>query len=331
MSSSSPILRVGLVSAAHVHTPSYAHHFSAHPRTEVVGIWEDDAERGQAFAKTHGLKWVASLEELLAGSDAVAISSENMKHLAHIEACARAGVHILCEKPIVVRSEDFGAVRTAVNGSKGVFMTAFPCRFAPSWQIAKQRILDGKLGELKAIMATNRGMCPGGWFTNPSLSGGGAMIDHVVHVADLLFDLFGKAPDSVMAQNGNNMYGQDWDDTAMVTLQYEGGPFVTLDSSWSRPSSYRTWGDVTIRFVGTEGNLSLDLFAQSLEVYKNGQSKSHQSAGYGSDLDGAMVEAFVASCLDGAPVKVSLEDGLRAVAVAIRGYEASAKRTPVTA
>lgn len=331
MSSSSTKLRVGLVSAAHVHTPSYAYHFNAHPRTEVVGIWDDNAERGQAFATTHGLKWVASLDELLLECDAVAISSENRKHLEQIQICASAGVHILCEKPVVVRSEDFGAVRAAVNGSTGVFMTAFPCRFAPSWQVAKQRILEGKIGELKAIMATNRGMCPGGWFTDPTLSGGGAMIDHVVHVADLLFDLLGHAPAAVMAQNGNNMYSQAWDDTAMVTLQYKDGPFVTLDSSWSRPSSYRTWGDVTMRFIGTEGNFSLDLFAQSLEVYKNGASKSHQSAGYGSDLDGAMVDAFVSSCLDGADVRVTLEDGLRAVAVAIRGYEASANRTPVTA
>ena len=40
-------LRVGLVSVAHVHTPSYAHQFSVNPRTEISGVWDDDAARGR--------------------------------------------------------------------------------------------------------------------------------------------------------------------------------------------------------------------------------------------------------------------------------------------
>lgn len=324
-------LRVGLVSAAHVHTPSYAHHFGAHNRTSISGLWDDNPERGRAFADQWEMPFFDSLDSLLEACDAVAISSENTKHLAHIQAACATGKHILCEKPVVVRAEDFTAVRQAVSQSGVTFMTAFPCRFSPTWQSVKQRVKDGKIGELKAIMATNRGTCPGSWFIQTELSGGGAMIDHVVHVADLLFDLFGEGPTTVVAQKGNNMYGQDWDDTAMVTLQYESGVFVSLDSSWSRPASYRTWGDVTMKFVGTEGTISIDLFAQSLDLYKNGQSKSHVSAGYGSDLDGAMIDGFVRACLDGASVPVTLEDGLRAVEVALKGYMSANSRTPVTA
>jgi predicted dehydrogenase len=208
-------------------------------------------------------------------------------------------------------------------------MTAFPCRFSPAWQAIKAKIEKGEIGKIKAINATNRGTCPGLWFTDPQLSGGGAMIDHVVHVADLLKDFFGEEPSSVYAQIGNNVYGRDSDDIAMVTLEYPNGVFVTLDSSWSRPASFKTWGDVTMKFVGENGVLHLDLFGQGIDVYRNDAKVSHASFGYGSDLDGSMVDAFVRACLDDAPIPVTLEDGLAAVSVPLRAYESTRSKEPV--
>ena len=90
-------LRVGLISAAHVHTPSYAHNFSANPRAEISGLWDDDVNRGTEFSEKRGIPFFSDLQELLDQSDAVAISSENTKHLAHIEVAANAGKHIICE------------------------------------------------------------------------------------------------------------------------------------------------------------------------------------------------------------------------------------------
>lgn len=318
------ILRVGLISAAHVHAPSYAHNFAANPRAEIAGVWDDDAERGTQFAEKRGLPFLASLEELLENCDAVAISSENTKHLAHIEAAANAGKHIICEKPVVVRQADFDKVREVVSKNNVKFMTAFPCRFSPAYQNLKQRIKSGELGEIKAINATNRGQCPGMWFIQPELSGGGAMIDHVVHVADLLRDLLGEEPSNVEGQIGSNMYGgKDWDDTAMVTLDYPSGVFATLDSSWSRPKSFRTWGDVTMKVVGTKGVLNVDLFDQSIGHYRNDRAKSYMDQGYGSDLDGALMGAFVEACLDNTEIPVTLEDGLAAASVSIKAYQSS--------
>ena len=314
-------LRVGLVSAAHVHTPSYAHQFSVNPRTEISGVWDDDSARGREFAEKRGLRFFKRLEESLAASDAAAISSENMKHAEHIEKCASAGVHILCEKPIVPRREDFAKVKSAISKSGVKFMTAFPCRFSPAFASLKKRIESGEIGRILAIQATNRGQCPQSWFVQPELSGGGAMIDHVVHVADLLKDLLGEEPSQVQAQIGSNMYsGENWDDIAMLTLQYPSGVFVTLDSSWSRPKSFKTWGDVTMKVVGEKGSIHLDMFGQSIGLYTAG-NLTHSDISYGSDLDGAMVDAFVASCLDNKPIAVTLEDGLAAVEVSLKGYD----------
>jgi predicted dehydrogenase len=322
-------LRVGIVSTAHLHCSSYVHHFSQHDRTSIVGVWDNDVERGEGFANSRNLKFFPNLEDLLNACDAVAISSENNLHIDHIERCAALGKHILCEKPVVAKREEFDRVLLAVENSGIKFMTAFPCRFSPAWQAMKARILHGDIGNIKAINATNRGSCPGSWFTNPEMSGGGAMIDHVVHVADLLRDLLDEEPDSVYAQTGSNMYGQDWEDTAMVTVEYPCGVFATIDSSWSRPESYKTWGDVMIKIVGDKGVINLDMFGQGIDMYRNGAKVSHVSAGYGSDLDGAMVEAFIRSCLDGEPIPVTLEHGLAAVSIPLRAYQSLTNKVPV--
>ena len=295
----------------------------------MVGVWDNDKARGKSFASERGLAFFRELPDLLSECDAVAISSENNNHLGHIEQCAIARKHILCEKPIVAKAEEFDRVRHVVKKNGIKFMTAFPCRFSPAWQSLKARVLFGDIGQIKAINATNRGTCPGSWFTNPSLSGGGAMIDHVVHVADLLRDLLDEEPTTVYAQTGNNMYGKGWEDTAMVTLEYPCGAFATIDSSWSRPKSYKTWGDVMIKIVGDKGVINLDMFGQNIDHYRNNASVSHVSLGYGSDLDRAMVDAFIRSCLDDEPVPVTLEHGLAAVSVPLRAYESLQSKRPV--
>jgi predicted dehydrogenase len=78
---------------------------------------------------------------------------------------------------------------------------------------------------------------------------------------------------------------------------------------------------VTLKVVGTKGVLNVNLFDQSLQHYKNDRSKSYVDQGYGSDLDGAMMGAFVDACLDNAEIPVTLEDGLAAARVSLRAYE----------
>ena len=143
------------------------------------------------------------------------------------------------------------------------------------------------------------------------------MIDHVVHVADLLRRLLKEEPTSVTAQIGNNMYGQDWEDTAHLTIDFPSGVFATLDSSWSRHKNYKTWGDVALRVTGEKGVIEADLFGQGLSV-----TTDHAwHLGTGSDLDGLMIDEFVSAIREGRQALVTAEDGLRASAVAILGYE----------
>lgn len=321
-------LRVGILSAAHGHAWSYVSAFDKHPQTELVGIWDDCAERVEKFTQSTGKPGFATVEELLAHVDAVAIVSENKAHTALVVKAAKAGKAILCEKPLVTTEEEAKAMEAAVKETGVVFMTAFPCRFSPAYQSLKRRVQNGEIGKVVGICATNQGSCPFSWFIDVEKSGGGAMIDHVVHVTDLLRDLLGEDPARVQAQIGNNMYGQTWDDTAMVTLEFPSGVFATLDSSWSRPDSFKTWGGVTMNVVGEEGVIELDMFGQGLDHFHGG-SKTHTMAGYGSNFDALMVQAFIEAAISNTTPPVTLHDGLQAARTAIAGYRSVREGQPV--
>jgi predicted dehydrogenase len=311
-----------------MHVWGYEAGLRSHPGAELVGVWDDEPDRAEDFAQKTGLPYVGYLEDLLAAVDAVVICSENRKHTEMVEAAAAAGRHILCEKPLIAVAEDAARMEEAVEKSGIKFMTAFPCRFSPAFQRLRTRVLAGEIGDVQGIAATNRGRCPGGWFIQPELSGGGAMIDHVVHVTDLLRNLLGEEPVSVQAQIGSNMYGENWDDTAMLTLEFPSGVFATLDSSWSRPQSFKTWGDVTMSVTGDKGVIELDMFGCGLDHYHEGPV-THSLAGYGTNLDAAMIAGFVDACLNDTDVPVTLKDGLQASRVALAGYRSARLGQPV--
>ncbi len=312
-------LKVGFITCAHVHTGSYVSCFGRHPDSELVGIWDNDESRGRAYAEANDFPFVQNIEDLFAVVDAVVIVSENLHHGEHIEAALKANKHVLCEKPLVASAMEAARVEMLLANTRQTVMTAFPCRYAPGYLRFRERFRSGEIGKLLAVSATNRGTCPHLWFTNPAVSGGGAMIDHTVHVADLLRDLLGCDPIRVQAQIGSNVYGKDWDDTAMLTMEFPDGVFATLDASWSRPPSYKTWGDVTMTLVGEKGVLELDLFGSEVNHYHTG-AVTHTVAGFGSDADYAMVNEFIEAVnAERIPI-TSAQDGIQAARIALAGY-----------
>jgi len=316
-------VRVGIISAAHVHAPSFANCLKNHPAAELVGITDSQAERGSEFASRFEIPFFSDQNDLISQVDAVVIASENMNHKDHIAAGIAAGKHVLCEKPIAPNAAHADEIDNLISGSKLTLATAFPCPFSPNYLNAESRILNGDLGKILAFSTTNQGRCPHSWFVDPAQSGGGAMIDHVVHVSDLLRRLLGEDPLNVQAQIGNKMYGLPVDDIAMVTVQFGSGAFATIDSSWSKPANYPMWGNVNLNIIGEKGVVELDLFSQGVAtVGPNGAG----FAGSGSNLDALMMADFISAIENGHAPKSTLADGLWASRIAIAAYKSVANQ-----
>lgn len=313
------MVRVGIAGVVHVHAPSYARCLTANEGADLVGVWDQEAASAAEFAQSAGCRSFGSLDELVASCDALVAAGTNIGHAGIIEVALAAGRHVLCEKPLAASRAELQRIEAADAAHPGQLATAFPCPYSPVFDRLVGIVRSGEIGRVLAVAATNRGKCPGGWFVERDKSGGGAMIDHTVHVADLLWRLLGARPATVAAETGNRLLGLEVEDTAHLTLGFPGGVFATLDSSWSRPGSYPTWGDVNLAVTGEAGTCQAELFGQGFGIV----SDAVRHHGTGSDLDAAMVADFVCSVRESKPHLITGEDGLWASRVALAAYESA--------
>lgn len=322
-------MQIAILSFAHMHAWGYAEQVRQVPGARLAAIWDDNAERGQKAAQANGCLFEPDLDKLLAMDiQAIIVTAENARHKDLVLKAAAARKHILCEKPIATTVADAEAMIAACRKAGVQLMTAFPERYSPPVIRAKQAIEAGRIGEVLAIRGTNRGKMPGGWFTDKAMAGGGAVMDHTVHVVDLIRWFLNKEIVSVYAEVGTRFHEIPIDDCGILTMELEGGVFATLDPSWSRPPVYPAWGDVTLEIVGTEGTISVDAFDQNLVLYNN-EAKAPSWENYSSAMGGGLVADFIRCCTENRPVPIKGEDGLRAMEVALLAYASAAKGEPV--
>jgi len=317
-------MKVALLSFAHMHMGSYAANVNAHPDVEVVGIFNEDQEKGRQLAGAYKTDFYGSLDDILAkDSDAVIVCSANSDHKDMVVKAAEAGKHILCEKPISSNIEDAKAMIDVCDEKNVKLMIAFPCRFIPAVQRGYQIIQQGRLGKILGVRGTNHGSMPGGWFIEKEKSGGGAVIDHTVHVADLIRWMLGAEYTDVYAEV-DTLYYPDLgiDDAGQLAMGLDNGAFSTLDTSWSRRPPFPFWGDVTLEFVGEKGVLEIDGFAQKYDLYSAVKGRASWNY-WGSDMDKALVDSFVDMVVNDKPSPITGEDGLRALEVAIGAYKSA--------
>lgn len=321
-------LRVGLVSFAHVHSPGLLKTLATLPQVELTGLYDEEPERGSAAARAHGTAFHAELEPLLERSEAVVIASTNADHRRYTEAAAAKGVHVLSEKPLATTLEDARAMIEVCRSAGVQLGTAFPVRSSAAVLSLKGLIDRGALGAVRAVRGTNPGRFPGSWFGDPAKAGGGAVMDHTVHVADLLRWLLADEVVRVHAEIGSLLWDLEVDDCGILTLDLAKGAFASIDCSWSRPKTYPTWGGVTLHVVGERGTVDVDVFRQALTHYDDRAGET-RLAGWGEDLNARMVGDFADGVLAGRPVPISGTDGLRALEVAVAAYRSAERQEPV--
>ena len=316
--------KIGIMSFAHMHAYSYAACLNQLEEAEFVAVWDDVQQRGRDAAKQFGAKFIKDLDRFLATDiEGVIITSENVKHRAMAEKAAKAGKWILCEKPIAPNVKDAKAIIDACKKAKVGLGTAFPCRYAQPLIAVKKQVAAGDLGELYAASCTNNGQFPGGWFAKDELAGGGATMDHTVHVADVLRWMTGKEFTKVYCEKDTLLHPNiNTDDVGSLHLEMEGGLVVHHIASWSRSQSFPTWGDVTIELIGEKGVVRVDAFNQKIDVYNDAVMKA-EWANWGDNPDLDLVKDFVAAVDQRRQPPITGIDGLRAVEVTVAAYKSA--------
>lgn len=327
-------VRVGMLSVAHVHAPWYLDALAVTAGVELVGLWDADPVLADARARAVPTRAFADAAALLDRVDAVVIAGVNRDHRALVEQAAAAGRHVLCEKPLATTVPDARAIVEVCRSAGVRLMTAFPSRTSSVVEALAASIREGAVGEIVAFEGVNTGEMPdihGAWFVDPEQAGGGAVTDHVVHLADLYRWLSGSEVTEVYAVANRILQdGFDAVETGgLVSLRLANGIIATIDCSWSKPRSYPTWGGMTLEVLGTAGALDMDAFRQHLSVYGR-REEGVRWPYFGSDANAAMLEEFIAAVRADREPAITGIDGLRAVEIVDAAYRSIASGQPVT-
>ncbi len=328
------MIRIGIMSFAHVHAQGYVENVRAVPGVELVGGADDDRTRGAHVAATLGLRVWPTYEDLLAQRlHGVIVCSENARHRPLVELAARAGIHVLCEKPLATTLADARAILAACTQAGVILTVALPMRFSAPLLEAQRALEEGRLGEVVCCATTNQGQNPrrhSDWFVKKQLAGGGAVMDHTVHLVDVLRWYLRSEVAEVYAQTTDLLPGGDGDveTGGLILLSFANGVFATIDCSWSRPASYPTWGGLTLEIIGKRGAMFVDAFRQHLTIYPE-HSPGISWRPWGSDANQAMVTEFVSAIREERTPAVTGFDGYQALEVVVAAYESARTGQPV--
>ena len=316
---------VGILSTAHLHADAYAPLLDGMDGANFLGVADPDGERGRAFADEHGVEHCTP-DDLLAAAAGVVVCSTNADHRALVERAAGAGVDVLCEKPLAPRRDDAEAAVEACEAAGVELGVAMPLRFSVPACEAKEALGAGDIGTLRSVAGTNRGRMPGSWFVDESASGGGAVMDHTVHVVDLVHWLTGERVAEVYAETASRIHDVPVEDVNLLSMELADGTGFSLDGSWSRPDDWRFWGDATVDLFGEGGVLSVDCFDQTF-AHTGGDGV--QSVFWGSDPNEGMLRDFVDAVGEGRAPETTGREGVAAVAVVEAAYESADRGEPV--
>ncbi len=334
-------IRIGMISFAHTaHAVSYSSALSHIDGAELAAIYDDNDERGRLFANQFQAPFYKSLDEMLKREDiqGVIVCSPTNRHRDLVSAAAQAGKHVLCEKPIATNMSDAQAMIAACKSAGVILQIPFVCRFYPMVKKAKKIVESGEIGRVVGVVGGNRGRPPLSpvypeWITDPVQAGGGALLDHSVHVTDSMRFIINMEVESVFGVS--SVFGEQGfkvEDCGLLFLTFQSGAIGTVDPSWSIPENNPYHYDFYLRILGEKGTISLDDTRQALVVASDRPAQRGVTAEpIGVDVDVEMVKHYI-HCIrlgENQFPAASGEDGLRALEIALAAYASIRDRQPV--
>ncbi|MEO8468575.1 MAG: Gfo/Idh/MocA family oxidoreductase [Chloroflexota bacterium] len=323
-------LRWGILSTADIGRKKVIPGIQAADRSTVVAIASRDLARAQAAATALGIPRVhGSYEALLADPDvdAVYIPVPNHLHAEWTMAAARAGKHILCEKPLAMTASDAERMIEVCEVEGVMLMEAFMYRQHPSWVAVRDLVAAGRIGRLVSVES---------WFSyfnddptnirNIREYGGGALYDVGSYNVNLSRMLFGAEPTRVEAAIVRDA-AAGVDVLTSAVLEFETGVA-------SFTCSTRAEDDQRVNIYGTDGRISIDIpfnipptLPTAIRVTHGGEppvAPATETLTFEpADPYAVQASRFAAAILDGLAVPVPPSDAVANLRVIERIFEAA--------
>ncbi|MGY1601336.1 Gfo/Idh/MocA family protein [Geodermatophilus sp. SYSU D00815] len=319
-------MRWGLVGASDIAAGSIIPGIRAQPGGRVVAVHSRSAERGERYARRHGIdRSHATLEALLADPevDAVYVSTTNDRHAEETIAAVGSGRHVLCEKPLALTLADARAMIDAAAAAGVVLATNHGRRNDPALRAARDLVRAGALGEPRATRSTTAVELPErlrDWRLRGG-AGGGVTLDLLVHDADTLRFVLDDDVAAVQAAAAAHGPGEDpADDVVAGVLTTAGGLLASFLCSFATPH-----GASVLEVFGAHGALRAEREPgrPSSLVLRTPAGEEPIALPGAPPVGVATVAAFEAAVRgEGAPTATG-EDGVASLAVALAARESA--------
>ncbi len=312
-------VRLGLLGAGRIgqtHARSVPHIDGA----ELATVFDPDERAAQAVTQLTGAR-SAPVEDILADAliDAVIIGTPTDLHAQQIEAAARAGKAIFCEKPIDLDVARVRGCLDVVKAENAPLMIGFNRRFDPHFRAVRRQIEDGTLGTVELVQITSRDPAP------PPIDyirrSGGLFKDMMIHDLDMARFLLGEEIAEVSATGSclvDPAIAEAGDiDTATVTLRTGSGKLCVITNSRRATYGY----DQRLEVHGSKGMASVgNLHPTTLTVANGDGFRQDPTLDFFmqryQDAYRLELTAFVEAVASGAPMSPDGRDGLKALELA---------------
>jgi glucose-fructose oxidoreductase len=323
------VIGLGHIAQAAV-LPAFAHAQNA----RLVAVVSSDEEKRRKLSRRYGCAGYAvnDLDDCLARPDvdAVYIAAPNDKHEEFTLRCARAGAHVLCEKPLAVSEEECRRMIEACKESGVKLMTAYRLHFEESNLAAIKLIEQGRIGELRAFSSTFAYQVKPGNIRISAERGGGAIWDLGVYCINAARYLFRADPVEVFAMHadrpGDERFAEVHEGMS-VLLRFPGDRLAQF------MVSFGAYEQDQYRMVGTKGHLQLDRAYEyagprALTISVGGKERTRKFKP--SDQFAPELIAFSKAILQDAPVEPDGEEGLRDVRIIAAALKSARDGRPLT-
>jgi len=314
-------LGVGIIGAGK-HGERYLRHVADVPELRLVALARRDRGRGEAQARAYGCRFHADAAHLIADPDvqAVVIVVPPTLNAELASSVARAGKHLLIEKPLATTLADCRRIAAAVGESGVTAMVAHTLRF--NAVVAAIRAALPAIGRLHAAVITQR-FEPStlAWLDTPAVAGGGIVLHTGVHSFDLLRHLTGDEARHVSARV-DRVATRDTEDNFIAAIEMECGTLALVGGS--RATAGRSGA---IELAGRDGQLVGDhVHGQAATL--TGAERRALAVGAPVATVAAALGEFAAAVRDRRAPSITIADGAGSVAIAEACYRAAASGRP---
>lgn len=316
-------LRIGIVGLGMAVTPHARGLVDLRDQVEVAGAYSPSAERRAAFGARFPFPLCSDLDALLADEtvQAMLVLTPANTHLDIVRRCARAGKHILLEKPLDIttaRAQELVATSRAAGVTLGLVLQH---RFKPAAIALAEHLASGRMGEIVGCSTVIRLWRPQSYYDEPgrgsfARDGGGVLLSQGIHTLDLMLSLAGPVTEVSGYALTSPVHRMETEDMVCAAVRFANGAVGTIDATTAAYPGFPERIELICRhatasLVGTALDIAWhDGTRSAVEADRSAGGTGADPMAFPHDYHRAVMADFVEAVRQKRPPRISGEDAL---------------------